>query len=296
MRFDATVKDLLEESPAAWPDLVGQTARRVEVIDADVSTVTAAADKVLHIRDNPEWIHHLEFQSSPDPTIPRRANVYNAILEERHGLPVRSSIILLRREAHLAVINGVYECRWPHDLQPYRTFRHDVIRVWELPPERFLKGALGVLPFAPISAVTRTDLPEVLQEVKRRLQRDAPPSHVNKLWTAVYVLMGLRYQETVIDTLLKEVIGMEDSVTYQAIIAKGEAKGLKKGAITALQRVLVLLGQDQFGKPAGARVKTTIEKMDDPEELERLTVRVPHVKSWEELLSLPPKSSRKRNG
>src|SRR5262245_12507012 len=120
MRFDATLKDMFEETPAAWPQLVGQPARNVEVIDADVSTVTGAADKVLLIRDEPSWIHHVEFQAGPDATVPRRTNVYNAVLEDRHGHPVRSSVVLLRREANLAVINGRYERRLPGDPEAYR--------------------------------------------------------------------------------------------------------------------------------------------------------------------------------
>src|SRR5260370_18188068 len=113
MRFDATLKDLLEESPTAWPNLVGQPARNVAVIDANVSTVTGAADKVLHIRDDPQWIHHVEFQTGPDGTLPRRTNVYNAVLEDRHALPLRSTVVLLRPEAQLAVFNGPYKCRLP---------------------------------------------------------------------------------------------------------------------------------------------------------------------------------------
>ena len=54
MQFDATLKDLLEESPAAWPGLVGEPARNVEVIDADISTLSGAADKVLRVHDGPE--------------------------------------------------------------------------------------------------------------------------------------------------------------------------------------------------------------------------------------------------
>src|SRR5436309_15338635 len=114
MRFDATLKDMFEESPAAWPALVGRPARDVAVIDADVSTVTGAADKVLHIRDEPPWIHHVEFQAGPDATVPRRTNVYNAVLEDRHGLPVGSSVVLPRRESNLAVMYGRYERRLPN--------------------------------------------------------------------------------------------------------------------------------------------------------------------------------------
>ncbi len=289
MRFDATLKDLLEESPAAWPHLLGRSARDVKVIDANISTVTGAADKVLHIRDDPQWILHLEFQAGPNASLPRRTNLYNSVLEDRHLLPVQSCVVLLRPEAHLAVLNGLYECRIPHEPKPYRTFRYDLLRIWELPPARLLSGDLGLLPLAPISAVRREELPDLLQKIKRRLQREAAPAHVQKLWTATYVLLGLRFQPELIDNLLKEVLGMEESSTYQAIVAKG----VKKGAVEALRKVLCLLGQDHFGRAAGSRIKAVIEAINDPEELERLTVRLAHVQTWEELLSLPAKPAKR---
>ncbi len=45
--YDATLKALLEASPSDWPRLAGFEPTGVEIIDGDVSTVTAATDKVL---------------------------------------------------------------------------------------------------------------------------------------------------------------------------------------------------------------------------------------------------------
>jgi hypothetical protein len=89
--FDATPKGLLEIRPSDWPAFVGVQARTVEILDADVSTVTAATDKVLLVRaDQGDRIQHFDFQSGPDASVPRRTHGYNAMLEERHGLPVDS--------------------------------------------------------------------------------------------------------------------------------------------------------------------------------------------------------------
>lgn len=63
--FDASLKELIEQYPSDWLPLAGLgTAASVDVIDADLSTVTAAADKVLHIGKRPPWLMHLELQSS----------------------------------------------------------------------------------------------------------------------------------------------------------------------------------------------------------------------------------------
>src|SRR5262245_57976819 len=152
--FDATLKRLLEESPSDWPVLAGLPRAPVEVIDADISTVTGAADKVLHVRGASDWIMYIEFQSGPDQSLPRLTHVYNALLEDRHELLVRSVIVLLAPLANLANLTGKYEKQFAGE-PPYLRFRYRVIRVWQLPVATLLSGGLGTLPLAPISAVTR---------------------------------------------------------------------------------------------------------------------------------------------
>ena len=101
--FDVTLKTLLEESPLDWPALAGRPQEAVEVIDADVSTVLAAADKVLRVRGSPDWIMHFEFQSGPDASLPRRLHGYNVLLQHRHNLLVRSVAVLLRSGARFFI-------------------------------------------------------------------------------------------------------------------------------------------------------------------------------------------------
>ncbi len=108
-KFDVTLKSLLEDSPEDWPILAGVHEPRVEVIDADVSTISGAADKVLRLYGPPPSLMHLEFQAGPDASLPRRMNVYNAALEDRHDLPVASVAVLLRPEANLRLLTGLYQ-------------------------------------------------------------------------------------------------------------------------------------------------------------------------------------------
>jgi len=111
--FDATLKGMVEVAPVGWPDFAGYAAAGVDVIDADVSTVTAASDKVLRVRGKPPWILDVNFQRGPDASLPRRVHLYNAILENRHDLLVRSVVILLTPEANLSAISGRYVRRFP---------------------------------------------------------------------------------------------------------------------------------------------------------------------------------------
>jgi hypothetical protein len=57
-RYDAALKAMLEVAPADWPRLAGFPTERAEVIDADVSTVTAATDKVIRLRGPAGGIMH----------------------------------------------------------------------------------------------------------------------------------------------------------------------------------------------------------------------------------------------
>src|SRR5438552_17404464 len=130
MDFDATLKALLEESPSDWPVLIGERRSEVEVIDADIATVSGATDKVLRVRGAPDWILHIDFQSGPDDSLPRRVHMYNAVLENRHRLLVRSLVVLLAPRANLSSLTGLYQRQFPGE-EEYLRFRYRVIRVWQ---------------------------------------------------------------------------------------------------------------------------------------------------------------------
>jgi predicted transposase YdaD len=282
--YDATLKAMLEASPADWPRLAGLEVGRTEVIDADVSTVTAATDKVLRLSGGLKAIMSLDFQAGPDAALPRRTHGYNALLEERHKQPVHSLVVLLRPQADLRTITGVYEQRLPGAKEPYLIFRYQVIRVWQLPADQLLAGGPGVLPLAPISAVTEAELPGVIGRMKEKL--DTPPYRetAGELWTAVDVLMGLRYDRAVIEQLLRGVRGMKESVTYQAIVEEGVAKGRLEEA----RHMVLHQGEQRFGQPASASIRSRIEAIRDREVLEGLVGRAFQVGSWDELLADMP--------
>jgi predicted transposase YdaD len=113
------------------------------------------------------------------------------------------------------------------------------------------------------------------------------------LWTATQVLMGLRYEEALVDQLLQGVIAMEESVTYQAIIAKGKAEGRDEGRLQEAKRLLLLQGRELLGEP-GAKVTAAVEAIGELERVEQLSLRVLKATSWQELLGLPPHRSRNR--
>ena len=105
--YDATTKALLETRPADWLAWLGYpTGRPIRLIDADLATVTAAADKVMRVGGRSPWLLHLELQVSRDPNLAARLRLYNALLDHRHDLPVASVVVLLRESADAPDLTG----------------------------------------------------------------------------------------------------------------------------------------------------------------------------------------------
>jgi predicted transposase YdaD len=292
--FDATTRYLLEAHPDAWPRYFGlPSAWPVGVINADLSTITAEADKVLRIGAPEPWLLHVELQSSYDRILPRRLLRYNVLLDLRHDLPVQSVAVLLRPGADGADLTGTLRRRLPEG-DVFHEFRYRVIRAWQQPVEQVLEGGLGALPLAPLADVSEATLPGVLRRMHERLRREASPPDAAMLWTATYLLMGLRYPREVATQLLQGVRGMRDSVTYQAIleegkaegIAQGKAEGEAKGMTVEAKRILLRMGQKRFGPP-GEAIVAAIGGITDREQAEALTERLLDVSSWDELLAPP---------
>jgi hypothetical protein len=279
-RYDASTKYLLEVRLADWLPLSGRTTTaQLRIVDADVSTVTAAADRVLVVEEEEPWILHVEPQSGRDALLPARTQMYNTLIGWRHGLPVRSLIVLLRPAADGTELTGVFERRFP-DESPYLVFHYQIVRLWQLPVERCLDGGLGLVPLAPLGAVTEAELPAVIGRMRQRIDQEATAEEAATLWTAADVLMGLRYSRELVGELLRGVQNMKESVTYQAIVEEG----VEKGRLEATRQMLLDVGTERLGEPS-EDVERAIGRIADLERLRRLGRRLMHVATWQELLA-----------
>jgi hypothetical protein len=97
--------------------------------------------------------------------------------------------------------------------------------------------------------------------------------------------MGLRYEPEKTEALLRGVFVMKESLTYQAILAEGEAK--------EAQKLLRLWGEERLGVPDAA-TQSALDAITDVAHLEQLARRLSKVASWRELLAAP--RARRRNG
>jgi hypothetical protein len=108
-----------------------------------------------------------------------------------------------------------------------------------------------------------------------------PRPRADKLWTATFLLMGLRYPEDLATQLLEGVQTMQESVTYQKILRDGRGEGRVEEA----RRLLLELGAERFHEPDATIVKA-IGEIEDIDRLEALCKRIlnPDVRDWNDLL------------
>ncbi len=104
-----------------------------------------------------------------------------------------------------------------------------MVRVWQQPVDLLLASGLTVLPLAPVSDVKEEKLPEVLIAISDRLAKEISPEGATTLWNATRILMGLRYSEEKVDSIIEGVSamlfgirGIEESSVYQGILKEGE--------------------------------------------------------------------------
>ncbi|MFO0844053.1 MAG: hypothetical protein U0797_16910 [Gemmataceae bacterium] len=277
--FDATLKDLIEADPLAWAEFAtGRKLVSASLTDADVSTVTAAADKVFRLgtEDGP-WLLNLEVESSWAGDIPDRLHLYGTVLEQRHRLPVMGVVLLLRPEANATGLTGERLRFHPGAKAPYDVYRYGVIPAWSLPLSSLLSGALFTLPLAPLTDEAAPQLEGVIQQVEGRFQAEAAPGLAGKLSTATAVLLGLRYPEEVTRHLYEGVTKMEESSTYQWI--------MRKGRIDEARRLVLAVGAAKFGEPDDA-ARSALDAITDLPTLEALGPRILATSSWQELLDM----------
>jgi predicted transposase YdaD len=159
-----------------------------------------------------------------------------------------------------------------------------IVRVYEQDPDAVLGGGLATLPLAPLTNVSGDAVQGVVDRMKERIDREASRADGGELWAATYVLMGLRYPAELVEQLLKGARGLEDSVTYQALIARGEARGKAEGRAEEARNLVLRLGSKRFGPPDAA-VAAAVAAVDSVERLERMAERLLEVESWDELLA-----------
>ncbi len=268
--FDATLKQLIRHHPADWLGLIGVTPTEPPVwVDAELSTVSASADAVLRVG---EEAYHFEFEAGPDDSLVRRVFMYNAVAHFRTGVPVRSTVLLLRPNAQRAGLTGGVSY---HRL----AFGFDIVRVWQLPAADFLRGPLGLMPLAVVA-----------QPPRGRTREQMLPEQVDRIIDRATAEAGDRAGEVVTSSFL--LAGMYQEMGFlRAIFEKGLTM-IESSAFAVMEdlfrerhtrEIITTLAIQHFGPPTEEQA-TKLAAISSIPRLNRLLLRVSKVNSWDALL------------
>ena len=130
----------------------------------------------------------------------------------------------------------------------------EVIRIWEVPADDLLQYP-GLLPFAALSQ--SDDAVQTLRTAVSEIAKIEDESDQHEAIAATYVLAGLRLEAEIISRLIRRDV-MQESVTYQVILAErreeGLAEGLAEGREQTQQSIALQLVQEQISMEIIAKV------------------------------------------
>jgi predicted transposase/invertase (TIGR01784 family) len=230
MSIDNVCRYLSEQYPesfATW--LLGRTPADVKDLKTELSVEPVRADCIILLNPQEE-ILHLEFQVAPVsiPPMPIRMLDYYARLRRQYSFyPIEQVVIYLKETTANAVFIEQFT-----DTNTVHRFRS--IRIWEQDPAPLL-ASVGLLPLA---VLARTDSPEsLLSQVAAQVDMIEEPSQQRNISACTQLLAGLKYNNNLITSLLREEL-MQESVVYQRIIRQGIEQGKREEALSVVMRLL----------------------------------------------------------
>lgn len=217
--YDNICKFLAESFPtdfASW--ILGKPITFTKLEPSELSNEPIRADSVLFL-ESAEIILHLEFQTQGDPKMPLRMINYCLRLHDKFPKrQIHQVVIYLKRTKSSLVYETEFNL-------PNTKHKFNVIRLWEEPTEIF-REYLGLLPFATLSNTSNPE--ETLRQVAAQIEKISDQNLQSCIAASTYITTGLVLNKEIINRLLRSEM-MKESVTYQAILEEGEAKGEARG-------------------------------------------------------------------
>jgi hypothetical protein len=210
-------------------DLLPVTGDRgAEVLSRQVpelNAVTRRLDFVLKLkRGNEVYLRHLEFEVKYRKGLVLRVFEYAAALAVEHGLPVASTVIILKGPApsslvHEERIGGRVVCRR----------RISVVRLWRMDPAAAMRLGLGGA--ALVGLMGRRNL-RVLSAAAGRIKANSSPRQCRDLWTVLRMLSEGRYTARELERVVPKEVVMGSSLVAEVkrrSRAEGRAQGREEG-------------------------------------------------------------------
>lgn len=295
--IDTTARVLVDNYFEDWVRLIeGFEPKSIRKLDSSQVALDVRPDEVFEVTgsDGEPYVLHFEMQASYDESISLRMATYALHLLRTQPYPVRSVLLLMRKEAERGRMTGEVTWRGKHDCR--LTICYNVMRAWELDPAALREGGIGTLPLLALAAGDK-ELPSSVQWIRRRANELSGPKRAD-FWAAVGVLLGVRLPADEVHKLLHGVKEMRESSTYQAILEEGRQEGMEQGMQQGMEQgmqqgleqglrvsraILLALGSKQWGTPP-AEIGARLAEMNDLGRLQDLASRVEDATSWNDLL------------
>jgi predicted transposase YdaD len=187
----------------------------------ELTSLSRRVDTVLRLRRGRQsYMRHLEFAMKYGKDVEFRCFEYAALLVMRFRVPVLTTVVLVKKSgprevAYREVLGG----RLVHER------RFDVVRLWEMDPERVLR--LGPGGAALVGAAEKTTLP-LLVRAARKIQRETEGVVQSDLLFILQALSRRRYTARELGGAIPKEIVMASSLWAEAV-SKGRKEGRKEG-------------------------------------------------------------------
>jgi hypothetical protein len=210
-------------------DLLPVTGDRgAEVLSRQVpelNAVTRRLDFVLKLkRGNEVYLRHLEFEMKLRKGLVLRVFEYAAALAVEHGLPVASTVMILKGPApsslvHEERVGGRVVCRR----------RISVVRLWRMDPAAAMRLGLGGA--ALVGLMGRRNL-RVVEAAARRIKAGSSPRQCRDLWTVLRMLSEGRYTARELERVVPKEVVMGSSLVAE-VKRRSRAEGRAEGEVIA---------------------------------------------------------------
>ena len=218
---DNLCKALAEKYPndfLRW--IFGRTADAPAILKTELQREPVRADAAMLLAAGDE-IFHIEFQTSAQSHLPlplRMLDYYIGLRRQFLTARIRQALVVLKDTGE--PVAAVYHT-------PDVICRYALIRMWEQDADDLLPHA-GLLPLA---ALCRADEggPQLLRTIAEHIAALSDPLERRDQIDAAQVFAGLRYRSNLVHEILRRTDMLEESVIYQEILQRGEARGLQQG-------------------------------------------------------------------
>jgi predicted transposase YdaD len=273
--YDQALKRLLSRAHDGFLALVAPGVTWRGELSPELPAVARQADLVWEVEhsDGRRGLLHIELQTKAEADIGERLAEYAIRLWRRERRPVLSVVVFLRPATRVPRSPFVIEWMGQERLR----YEFDVLRLWEIPPERVLETTYYDLwPLATLMAGVTT---ETTLEVAERIAEAPVPAHERDELTRLLVLLaGLRQERRALVEALRRKPMIKDLWKESNLAgaleelareegeaqgrAKGQAEGRAEGRAEGMCRMAQVALEGRFGS-LGEDVQIALRNADE---------------------------------